>query len=61
MKTSVAISKAGSAANLARLLGITHAAVCHWGESLPEKRVWQLMLLKPEWFKRTRLNKAVKV
>jgi hypothetical protein len=61
MKTSTAITKAGSAANLARLLGITQAAVCHWGERLPEQRVWQLMLLKPDWFKRTRLNQPVKV
>ena len=51
MKTQQAIEKAGSAADLARLLGITQSAVCQWGEDVPERRVWQLKVLRPGWFR----------
>jgi len=51
MKTQQAIEKAGSAADLARLLGITQSAVCQWGEDVPEHRVWQLKVLRPAWFR----------
>jgi hypothetical protein len=34
---------------LARLLGVTRGAVWNW-DTIPQARVWQLMLLKPEWF-----------
>ena len=50
MKTTFAIEKAGSAAALAKLLGITPGAVSQWGENVPEARVWQLQVLRPEWF-----------
>ena len=50
MKTQDAIKLAGSGVQLAKLLGITQAAVAQWGEQLPKARVWQLKLLKPEWF-----------
>ena len=54
MKTQHAIELAGSAANLAKLLGITHGAICQWGEDIPQARVWQLKALRPAWFKAAR-------
>jgi DNA-binding transcriptional regulator YdaS (Cro superfamily) len=50
MKTQDAIRLAGSGVQLAKLLGITQAAVAQWGENVPKAREWQLRLLKPEWF-----------
>jgi hypothetical protein len=50
MKTEQAIALAGSAAALAKLLGITDSAISQWGEDVPTARVWQLRVLKPEWF-----------
>lgn len=51
MKTKSAIKLAGSAVNLALLLGISKAAVSQWGKDLPELRTYQLKELKPDWFK----------
>jgi hypothetical protein len=51
MKKETAIKLAGSQVSLARLLGISQAAVCVWKEDIPQARVWQLKVLKPEWFK----------
>ncbi|WP_176928751.1 Cro/CI family transcriptional regulator [Variovorax sp. YR634] len=51
MKTSLAIKLAGTAAALAHLLGITPGAVSQWGEDVPDQRVWQLRVLRPDWFK----------
>lgn len=45
-----AIFKAGSKAKLARLLGISRSAVTHW-RKLPMGRLYQLQIIKPEWFK----------
>jgi len=50
METKKAIEKAGSTTNLARILEITPAAICQWGEVIPEQRIWQLRVLRPEWF-----------
>lgn len=50
MLKSEAIKKAGSAANLARMLGVTRQAVNRYGKYLPEGRVWQLRVTHPEWF-----------
>ena len=44
-----AIKLAGSQANLARLLGVSRAAVWQW-QTIPRGRVYQLMVLRPEWF-----------
>jgi hypothetical protein len=44
-----AINLAGSQAKLARLLGIERSAVWQW-KAIPKARVWQLMILRPEWF-----------
>jgi biotin operon repressor len=43
------IKLAGSQAELARLLKISRAAVCNWKE-IPKLRVYQLRVLRPEWF-----------
>ena len=51
MKKTEAIQLAGSQSDLAKLLGITQAAVSQWGENVPMARVWQMKDLKPEWFK----------
>jgi len=40
---------AGSQSELARILGINRAAVSQW-KSVPQKRIWQLMVLRPNWF-----------
>jgi len=46
------IRNAGSQSELARLLGVTRGAVWIWKrDGLPKSRIWQLKLLKPEWFK----------
>jgi DNA-binding XRE family transcriptional regulator len=45
----LAIQLAGSQAKLAKLLGITRGAVWLW-ETIPQARIWQLKLLRPEWF-----------
>lgn len=50
MKTHDAIARAGSAKALAELLGITGGAISQWPELVPEGRVWQLRVLRPEWF-----------
>jgi DNA-binding transcriptional regulator YdaS (Cro superfamily) len=49
MTKEEAIKLAGSQSDLARLLGITRGAVHHW-KKLPQARIWQLKLLKPDWF-----------
>jgi len=53
MKTSLAIEKAGTAAALASILGITPGAVSQWGDEVPDARVWQLRVLRPAWFDAT--------
>jgi len=45
----IIIAKAGSKTALAKLLGVTKAAISHW-KFIPEKRIWQLKVLRPEWF-----------
>jgi len=43
------IALAGSQRDLAKLLGISQAAVSQWKE-VPPARIWQLKVLKPSWF-----------
>ena len=43
------IEKAGSQVALARLLGISQAAISQW-KGVPEGRLWHLKAIKPEWF-----------
>jgi hypothetical protein len=49
MDKQKAITLAGSQSELARILGITRAAVNHW-KDIPTGRLYQLMVLKPKWF-----------
>jgi len=44
-----AILFAGSQSDLARLLGISRGAVWKW-KKIPQGRIYQLMLLRPQWF-----------
>jgi DNA-binding transcriptional regulator YdaS (Cro superfamily) len=46
-----AIQKAGSPQALADLLKISRPAISQWGETIPQARIWQLMALRPEWFR----------
>jgi transcriptional repressor of cell division inhibition gene dicB len=50
MEKTQAIRLAGSQSELAKLLGISQPAVSRWGDRVPKMRVWQLRVLKPEWF-----------
>ena len=43
------IKLAGSQRELAKILGISQPAVSAWKE-VPQARIWQLKLLRPEWF-----------
>lgn len=58
MKTRQAIELAGNAASLAKLLGITPSAITQWGENVPEKRVWQMRLLRPSWFRKAKQKES---
>ena len=37
---------------LAEILGISVSAICQWGEDIPTARVWQLRVVRPEWFRK---------
>jgi DNA-binding transcriptional regulator YdaS (Cro superfamily) len=50
MKTKQAIQLAGSVIKLATLLGISRMAIYQWGEDVPQARLWQMKVIKPEWF-----------
>lgn len=52
MKKDDFIKLAGSQSELAKLLGISQPAVSAWKE-VPQARVWQLKVLRPDWFKET--------
>jgi hypothetical protein len=43
------IALAGSQSELARILGIKQPSVAQW-KTVPQARIWQLKLLRPEWF-----------
>ena len=51
MTKEEAIKLAGSQSALARLLGVTRGAVFQW-KVLPKGRLYQLMVIRPEWFDR---------
>jgi hypothetical protein len=52
MDKSEAIKRAGSGAELARLLGIKRQAVDNWPNQIPPMRVYQLKVLRPQWFRK---------
>jgi predicted transcriptional regulator len=43
------IALAGSQRDLAKMLGISSAAISMW-QKVPQQRIWQLKLLRPSWF-----------
>jgi len=49
MTKEQAIAHAGSQAKLAALLEINSAAISQW-VAIPERRIWQLKVLRPGWF-----------
>jgi len=49
MDKQKAITLAGLQSELARILGITRAAVHNW-KTIPIGRLYQLMVLRPDWF-----------
>jgi DNA-binding transcriptional regulator YdaS (Cro superfamily) len=51
MTKEQAIALAGSQAKLAALLKINSAAISQWA-AIPERRIWQLKVLRPKWFKK---------
>jgi predicted transcriptional regulator len=53
MDTIQAVKFAGSKTALAKLLQISQPAVSQWGNRVPQARIWQLMLLRPDWFRET--------
>lgn len=58
MEKDKAIELAGGLSALAQILGITPAAVSQWKLMVPESRVWQLKVLRPEWFKPAKAKAA---
>lgn len=58
MKTKQAIQMAGSPTALAKIFGITSAAVHQWGDDIPRLRIYELREKRPEWFKDSRPGKA---
>jgi DNA-binding transcriptional regulator YdaS (Cro superfamily) len=50
MEKEQAIKLAGTAMMLAKILGITRQAISQWGSTVPQARLWQLKVLRPEWF-----------
>ena len=60
MTKQQAIELAGTSMALAQILGIQRQAVSQWTE-IPPARLWQLKVLRPEWFKnsKAKLSKNV--
>jgi hypothetical protein len=58
MTKDQAIELAGTSMALAKMLGIQRQAVSQWGDEIPQARLWQLKVLRPEWFTKSKANKA---
>ena len=56
MTKDQAITLAGTSMALATMLGIQRQAVSQWGDEIPQARLWQLKVLRPEWFKKNKVN-----
>lgn len=51
MKKSEAITLVGGQSKMAKLLGISPAAVCQWrNDQVPPARLFQLQVLRPDLF-----------
>jgi hypothetical protein len=59
MDKNFAIQQAGGQRELADILGISQAAVSQWGDKIPDQRIWQLRVVKPEWFLKTEQQESV--
>jgi hypothetical protein len=59
MTKDQAIELAGTSMALAKMLGIQRQAVSQWGDEIPQARLWQLKVLRPEWFKKSKVSKQV--
>jgi hypothetical protein len=58
MTKDQAIALAGTSMALAKMLGIQRQAVYQWTE-IPPARLWQLKVLRPEWFKKSKVSKQL--
>jgi hypothetical protein len=58
MTKDQAIALAGTSMALAKMLGIQRQAVSQWGNEIPQARLWQLKVLRPEWFTKSKANKV---
>lgn len=60
MTKEQAIALAGTSMALAQILGIQRQAVSQWTE-IPQARLWQLKVLRPEWFKNSKAKTSKNV
>jgi DNA-binding transcriptional regulator YdaS (Cro superfamily) len=59
MTKEQAIALAGTSMALAKMLGIQRQAVYQWGDEIPQARLWQLKVLRPEWFTKSKVSKQI--
>lgn len=58
LKSADLLAKSDGVRNVADALGITTQAVYAWGADVPLLRVYQLMGLRPEWFRSSKKEQA---
>lgn len=58
MDKTEAIRLAGSASELARVLGISPQAVSKWPRKVPPLQVYRLRELRPRWFRKAKAKAA---
>lgn len=51
MDKAKAVELAGGVTALAKLLGIKKSSVSQWVE-IPQARLWQLKVIRPQWFRK---------
>lgn len=51
MDKAKAVELAGGVTALAKILGIGKSSVSEWVE-IPQARIWQLKVLRPQWFRK---------
>lgn len=57
-EVDVLAQRAGGYRALAGFLGLTTQAVYAWGDKIPELRMYQLKVLKPEWLEKKPARKT---
>jgi hypothetical protein len=60
MTKEQAITLAGTAMALSKILDIKRQAISQWTE-IPPARLWQLKVLRPEWFKNSKAKSSKNV